>query len=1304
MKKFLTLLLVCLLVLVPVLTLVSCNDTPDTPETPDDPNTPDEGPEDPDTPDTPTGETIDLVANGASEYRIVYSDFANSTVKGLTSSVRKAIEAVTGVKPDIKTDWEDKDNNADIKEILVGKTNRAESSAMMNELAPNEYGVAVSGNKIVIAGGTDQMLAKAVAYFLSTYCNYKSESEFTKMSSISVPSNLKFVDTSDRSTEIALYVTKDSLTYVDALYKSLQGVAKSVTLKTLDDDVASIFDATTYGTLVIAGADTMPSTAGGALLNYMNNGGRVLLLGGPAFETILYQTKDGWISKDEAYERTLASLTDDQRKIFFDTSSLSNLNKPVRNVKTASIPVTRDLGDYGLKGSTRQFCYTVDSVDGWDNLLFPVGLKGEYNAIGFWVKTNDTNTDSLFFELRDTAGCRWSTAVAATQEWEYKLLYASDFELRNDSKPSETPEVNLGSLSQFCLGFEGNSSSSKSFVLAEPALIHIDQEKQEFPAFFEITLDHVAPMYELYPITNAANIVTEENQVFVSERDYVLPEGLISCHPGRQGVGFDKGTNSRFIPLLRVTDEKGLHSGYAAWLTINSSTTIRNGKLEGSMLGCFSATTNDFYNADGIAAIAETVKAMTRSTFLLDGGTTEHIYIPEDTNTIRAGATFVKLGGADPDELKIEVELYNGTKELMSFSTEDYDPKSIRNYVHTVTANYDFSKGQPDRAVTTMTLGGEVIDRIEQDIRYWSPKPESERKFVYMEDGMFKIDGKPVTFFGVNYMPSYGMAENQADASNQSYFEHYVSNASYDPDVIRYDLEHIKDIGMNAISIFVYYDHMKDCNNILDLITMAEEMGIYVNLSIRPNCYPLQNFNAEETEVLVNRLRFGENDNIVGFDIAWEPRIGNYDGNWSPANNRVGYFIGRQAWDDDWTEWVKTQYGSIAHAKELWGCDISYTSEGNLLVTDAMLDDTSGKYTKMVNAYYRFVDDQVAKEMIDEILLMQSWAPNSLFTFRMSMSGSGYRSGSYMPSTFCFDFQSLASTLAYMEPEGYALSDTPHQALQIPIANAYARYVNPNTPVVWKEFGRHVWDKARTDCNFDQADGLMASSTNYYAYTLEYCLNSYSSGMYCWFYAGGFRIGEDSDYGIINPDGSDRPMTKLLREYAPKFINQGARPEAEVLIEVERDNQLGGVFGIYNATKEEARKAYDEGKYFDFVDANQSEAFEKVYADEVMDAAVGGTKAEGLYPLRYVNGMVKQVNIVEKNGKTYAQIMVCNTKQSTWRAGTVSLISTDTSDIELNHTFDKDVDYLEISGKGALDLRFEIKGVAFGPLYTTTIQ
>jgi hypothetical protein len=188
-------------------------------------------------------------------------------------------------------------------------------------------------------------------------------------------------------------------------------------------------------------------------------------------------------------------------------------------------------------------------------------------------------------------------------------------------------------------------------------------------------------------------------------------------------------------------------------------------------------------------------------------------------------------------------------------------------------------------------------------------------------------------------------------------------------------------------------------------------------------------------------------------------------------------------------------------------------------------------------------------------------------------------------------------------------------------------------------------------------------------------------------------------------------MTALLREYAPKFINQGARPKADVFIEVERDNQNGAMFGIYEAVADQARQAYDNGQFFDFVDANMDGADDIVYADEVYKAAVGGTAESGLYPLRYVNGMIKQANVVTKNGKTYVQLTVCNTKQSTWRADTVSIVSTDSSDIELSYTITEDVDYLEnvtveipVNGDGFLDLRFEIKGVEFGPEYTVTIE
>ena len=262
-----------------------------------------------------------------------------------------------------------------------------------------------------------------------------------------------------------------------------------------------------------------------------------------------------------------------------------------------------------------------------------------------------------------------------------------------------------------------------------------------------LAIDSLYPTYELYPITNGDSLVTSSNQVFISDRDYVLSDNLISCHPGRQGLGFDNDRTSRFVPLIEVKDEKGLHSGYAAWMHIFSSTnrsktdaTI-NGDLEGAILACFSSVSEEFYNADGIAAIVETAKAITRNTFLVEGGTDEFIYVAGDTESIIAGASFVDLGIAKAENLTVTVSLYSNDTLVGEYSSETVKVKDALNNISQISSIHDLSKGKPDRAVTTLMLDGEVIDMIEHTVKFWEPKPASDRHFIYIEDGQFKRDG-----------------------------------------------------------------------------------------------------------------------------------------------------------------------------------------------------------------------------------------------------------------------------------------------------------------------------------------------------------------------------------------------------------------------------------------------------------------------------------------------------------------------------------------------------------------------------------
>ena len=118
-----------------------------------------------DEPDTPDVPTIALAENGVCLYRIVRSDLLSVSAPETKAAVeiKRALEAVLGSTPEIVTDWEDKDSNAEIKEILVGNTNRAESAEVYASLGESEYAVRIVNNKLVIAGDSSDSLRYAVS-------------------------------------------------------------------------------------------------------------------------------------------------------------------------------------------------------------------------------------------------------------------------------------------------------------------------------------------------------------------------------------------------------------------------------------------------------------------------------------------------------------------------------------------------------------------------------------------------------------------------------------------------------------------------------------------------------------------------------------------------------------------------------------------------------------------------------------------------------------------------------------------------------------------------------------------------------------------------------------------------------------------------------------------------------------------------------------------------------------------------------------------------------------------------------------
>lgn len=1223
-----------------------------------------------------------VVENNTSLYTIVRPDQGSAAETEAAIKLKAAISKITGAELNITTDWDGKTDNSNRLEILIGNTNRSESAQAAKGLTENQFAIKAMNSRIVITGGSDKALTDAVDYFLKEFLSYTSENNYSAKTEFRINSQLDVLSVTDTSKKVSLFITDESAGYTDAVKNGFLSAYTRVTEYTCGDSLSDIFNINNADLVVIVGANKVPAGTIGAVDSYMSMGGKVLTVGGPTFQNILYPLNGIWVTEQE-YLISSAENNKTKKEII-KLSSDKEIRKLSRSTNDLSQLLVKETGDFGLEKTDGQLKVTISNLTSWDVLNTGFSVPAGNNAIGFWAK-GDENTSGLYVEVFENDGSRWYAVALLSSEWKYFILNSADFTIYDSPKRAGTSfDISKGVNIQFGLAMSGQSVSpgEHTYYIADLCtMTHVSPDaKSDDGTVYSI--NGMTPEYELYPVTNAVSVAAGRNQIFLSDITYILPSDLFSCSPGRQATGFGKERASRFIPLLEVFDTKGIRSGYAAWMYIfNNEDGAGN-----SIYTTFSVNDAAFYNNAGIQAVCDAAAAMLSGAFLVDGGTNEYIYISEDTDKITAGTT-VAVELSDESVISVKLSLYDGDILLAEKTgiVGDSQLSQIKSDgYYKMEFEYNISAGHPDRAITELYTDGVLTDKLDHEVSFWKAKPEENRKYIYTENSAFMRDGKILNLFGINYMPSSGIAEE-----NGPLFEHYVSASSYDPDVFFNDLLRVKDIGFNCVSLFVYYDSMIDCNNILHLINMCEEMGLYVDLSIRPYAYPF-NYNPDQVELMITRLHLAENDNIIAYDIAWEPMLGPYE-------SERGVL---KSLDRDWNDWIKDQYGSLTTAEKAWGTPAPRDDGGNVIgVTGVMLDSVQGsQYDKIVAAYRRFIDDAVAYKFNITLQHMLSFDPWHLISFRMSMAGSP----SVASSTYCYDFRSIASTMAFMSPEGYALTSSGDSAKQALFANVYARYTNPGKPVVWKEYGKHVWSGS----NFNNNSGNLDAQKSYYEAVLAEFYKAYTSALYCWFFPGGYRCVENSDYGIVNPDGSDRPVTETLRKYARLFITQDIITKPNYLIETERDNYPNGITGMYDEIKDELIQAFGDGRSVVLVNKLQGDG--TLYADNCTDYAVGDAKAD-IYPLRYINGQIIKTETVIANGQKYLRITVINTQDATWRAGTVSVISV--SGLELEYTFDKDISYLDkvtsdipVSGSGETVLKFSVNGVLFGIKYITAVK
>ncbi|MFZ4778274.1 MAG: hypothetical protein ACOYM3_23120 [Terrimicrobiaceae bacterium] len=188
----------------------------------------------------------------------------------------------------------------------------------------------------------------------------------------------------------------------------------------------------------------------------------------------------------------------------------------------------------------------------------------------------------------------------------------------------------------------------------------------------------------------------------------------------------------------------------------------------------------------------------------------------------------------------------------------------------------------------------------------------------------------------------------------------------------------------------------------------------------------------------------------------------------------------------------------------------------------------------------------------------------------------------------------------------------------------YARWAAPAKPIFWAEAGLSAWD----------ASSQNASGTNlafvgrFYDLVYRMLMEGGTDGVFFWWYPGGYRFDEKSDYGIINPDGTDRPATKAIREHGGKFLAGPSAKPVDTWIEIDRDKYPEGIGGVYDEVKAQFWAAIAEGKTPGLRTAGTG-----TDSSTCPLTAVGNTPCNGNNPPKYLDGVFDAVEVLAADGQ-----------------------------------------------------------------------
>lgn len=426
----------------------------------------------------------------------------------------------------------------------------------------------------------------------------------------------------------------------------------------------------------------------------------------------------------------------------------------------------------------------------------------------------------------------------------------------------------------------------------------------------------------------------------------------------------------------------------------------------------------------------------------------------------------------------------------------------------------------------------QVLDQMDREFRVLAEAPPPVLDRIGMVGSGFTAGRRPFFVLGAE-LALPGTAPGVAAGEARTVLDPEV----FEPVAVRRELQRAQVAGIQVLHVPL--ERATQVPALRWLLTEMRPLSLRLQLQVA-GLDPLD-LDLERGRALLEEARVADDPLIFALEVGGRPYLGS--------------FTARRAWDAAWLEWLQEQYGSLAHAEQVWGQPV-WLYDGQPCGPPDEALARAGASSPALRAYRRFVDDLISRRTGDIRRLLDALGWRALVGLRRGWGGP--------PEEFPLDAISGVVHANFISLDVDGLLADAGALARADHTTAYARGVGAIRPVLWRSVG--------AEAGVPSGDGAARQQAEQTQALLDAALRSHVAGVQVSVLAGGWRPRAGGDFGLTFADGRWRPAGDQVRRFNLRVRREVTPPPSWKDAVADRDADARGVYG-WLMTHESGKKA-----------------------------------------------------------------------------------------------------------------------------------